>query len=216
MAVVDALDKVGKWLGERVCPRVKLKIPPEDRNARQDEGYDYKLGLPQVHVLYLPTAKTKPPGVHYTAPGIVVQPVEGNDDLTTQSRDMRVRLSFLTWDPGRHGPDTFYPRPGEPLPRGVDPTRAYGMFAQPNEPAFQATHEGWRDAWNLMDVAIREVENAEAIEGMAVSRNAKVSYGPYLFDEAPVDFYPYWMLWAEFTISEPLRRNRQDIDTLIY
>lgn len=199
MSVANTLDKVAGFLREEVCPKVRLK-PHDLGDTRQDAGWDYELVTPEVFTLFTPTSKTKPPGVRTTVPAIVIELMGGTDQLLTEQREVDLRLSFTAWDPGLHGQDVLTP----------DPETGR---TTPGEPGtFVATHSGWRDSINFMDAALRIIENHDAIAGMPIQRDPGVTFGLYDYQDAPADFYPFWLCWARLTVVELTVRDREDIE----
>ena len=58
-----------------------------------------------------------------------------------------------------------------------------------------------------MDTTLREIENAEYMNGLRVIKEEGITFGPVTEQDAVPDFYPYWFAWAELTIEETLTRN---------
>ena len=145
MSIVNSIETVRDWLTAEVCPLVKLKLP--DDNAT-DASYPYKLVNPAAFSLFVPSKDRTPPNSAAPIPSVCVQIVQGDDDLLQSARDIKIRLCFSAWDPGYHGPDIFKPK--------GDGSGAY--IQQYNEAAasyFVKNGEGWRDAWNFVDTALR-------------------------------------------------------------
>ena len=69
--------------------------------------------------------------------------------------------------------------------------------------------EGWRDAWNFVDTALRLIENAEYLGDLRVIKEKGITFGPVTEQDAVPDFYPYWFAWAEFSVEETLTRQRR-------
>lgn len=197
MSIVNSIESVREWLTENVCPLVKLKLPDDNAN---DASYPYKLVNPAAFSLFVPSKDRTPPNVAAPIPSVCVQIVKGEDDMIAHSRGIRIRLCFSAWDPGYHGPDIFRPR--------GDGSGTY--IQQYNEEAsayFEKNGEGWRDAWSFVDTTLREIENAEYMNGLRVIKEEGITFGPVTEQDAVPDFYPYWFAWAELTIEETLTRN---------
>ena len=203
MSIVNSIEVVKEWLTEKVCPLVKLKLP--DDNAT-DASYQYKLVNPAAFSLFVPTKDRTPPKIAAPIPSVCVQIVSGNDALIDSSRKIKIRLLFSAWDPGYHGPDIFKPK-GD------------GSYIQQyNKEAmatFEKNGEGWRDAWNFVDTALRVIENAEDIGDLRVIKEDGIDFGPVTEQDAIADFYPYWFAWAEFYIEETLTRNPKRYNHLL-
>lgn len=199
MSVANTLDRVARWLREEVCPKVHLK-PHDGPGAPQDGRWEYELVTPEVFTLFVPTSKTKPPGVKTTVPAIVVELMSGADHLQQEQREITLRLSFTTWDPGLHGPDILRPDPET------------GRTKPDPEGTLQPNHEGWRDAINFLDTTLREIESHETVDGMPIVREPGPTFGLYDYEDAPADFYPFWLAWAQITLIELNVRHRKDFD----
>lgn len=203
MSIVNSIEVVKDWLTEKVCPLVKLKLP--DDNAT-DASYPYKLVNPAAFSLFVPTKDRMPPNIAAPIPSVCVQLVSGSDDIINSSRGTKIRLLFSAWDPGYHEPDIFKPK-GD------------GTYIQQyNEEAattFEKNGEGWRDAWNFVDTALRVIENSEYIGELRVIKEEGINFGPVTEQDSVVDFYPYWFAWVEFSIEETLARNPKTYNHLL-
>lgn len=206
MSIVNSIETVRDWLTAEVCPLVKLKLP--DDNAT-DASYPYKLVNPAAFSLFVPSKDRTPPNIAAPIPSVCVQIVQGDDDLLQSARDIKIRLCFSAWDPGYHGPDIFKPK--------GDGSGTY--IQQYNEAAasyFVKNGEGWRDAWNFVDTALRLIENAEYLGDLRVIKEKGITFGPVTEQDAVPDFYPYWFAWAEFSVEETLTRNPKSYQHLLY
>ena len=203
MSIVNSIETVRGWLNTEVCPLVKLKLP--DDNAT-DASYPYKLVNPAAFSLFVPSKDRTPPKVAAPIPSVCVQLTQGEDDLIEHTRGIKIRLCFSAWDPGYHGPDIY-------IPQGS------GTYIQQynSEAAdfFQKNGEGWRDAWNFVDTALRLIENAEYIGDLRVIKELGITFGPVAEQDAVPDFYPYWFAWAEFSVEETLTRHAKNYDHLL-
>ena len=203
MSIVNSIEIVKEWLNKKVCPFVELKLP--DDNAT-DASYPYKLVNPAAFALFVPTKDRLPPKIAAPIPSVCVQMVSGSDALIDSSRKIKIRLCFSAWDPGYHGPDILKPK-GD------------GAYIQQyNEEAvatFEKNGEGWRDAWNFVDTALRTIENAEYIGDLRVIKENGIDFGPVTEQDAIADFYPYWFAWAEFSLEETLTRNPETYNHLL-
>lgn len=205
MAIVNSIETVREWLDENVCPLVKLKLP--DDNAT-DASYPYKLVNPAAFSLFIPSKDRTPPKIAAPIPSVCVQIIQGEDDLIKHARGIKIRLCFCAWDPGCHGPDIFKPRgdgSGIYVQQYNEETSAY----------FEKNGEGWRDAWNFVDTALRLIENAEYMGDLRVVKEQGITFGPFTEQDAIPDFYPYWYAWAQFTVEEILTRNPQNYNHLL-
>ena len=201
--VTYTLDKITEWLTANVCSRVKLKSAPV-RREQEAKAYEFELVHPEVFPLYVPTRETKPPDLKSTMPSICVQFVEGSDDAWTQKRTTRYRLSLAAWNPGTHGPDVFNPTDGGE----IGPA-----YIQGDPGTFTPNHDGWRDLFNFLDVALREIESAHGLGGYELADEIK--YGLYDEEGAIRDYYPAWFAWIEVGLTTPLTIDRPAINDLL-
>jgi len=200
VSIVGNLDKVAKWARKNICTKVKLKLPDDDRN---DGSYTVQQISPEAFVLYVPTRDRMPPKAAAPIPSICVQLLEGTDDLINHTGIMKMRFSLSAWNPGLH-------KEGELLvPHRRDDGNLYykRWTSDDKKERFQRDTEGWRDVWNFADVTIRELENAEYIEGLRLVKEEGITYGPYQEDGAFTDFYPYWFAWVDFTLEYGINRT---------
>ena len=109
---------------------------------------------------------------------------------------------------GYHGRDIFKPK--------NDGSGAYVQWQNEEAAAFfEKNGEGWRDAWNFVDTALRMIENAEYIGPLRVMKEDGITFGPVSEQDAVPDFYPYWFAWVEFSAEEPLTRTPKDYQHLL-
>lgn len=196
MSIVNSIETVREWLDENVCPQVKLKLP--DDNAT-DASYPYKLVNPAAFSLFVPSKDRTPPKIPAPIPSVCIQIVEGKDSMIASTRDIKVRLCFSAWDPGYHARDIFRPADNGGM--------TFQQYNQEASAIFEKNGEGWRDAWNFVDTALRLIENAEYIGDLRLIKEQGITFGPVTEQEATPDFYPYWFAWAEFSVEETLTRK---------
>lgn len=205
MSIVNSIETVRGWLNTEVCPLVKLKLP--DDNAT-DASYTYKLVNPAAFSLFVPSKDRTPPNIAAPIPSVCVQLSQGEDDLIEHTRGIKIRLCFSAWDPGYHGPDIF-------TPQGSSNGAYIQQYNSEAAASFQKNGEGWRDAWNFVDTALRMIENAEYIGDLRVIKELGITFGPVAEQDAVPDFYPYWFAWAEFSVEETLTRHAKNYDHLL-
>lgn len=189
MTIVDTLETVRQWLEDNVCPLVKLKLPDD---SHTDGSYEYKLVNPQAFSLFIPTTDRLPPKVAAPIPSVCVSLVQGTDKPLESAREVKIRLDFSAWDPGHHAPDLFYAKDGG------------GLFIKDNDEVlkqFQKNDLGWRDVWNFTDTALREIENAEYLNGIRVKKELGLDFGIYSEEKATPNFWPFWFSWIEFAVE---------------
>lgn len=196
MSIVNTLDSVTAWVQENICNGVKLKAPPGDEAAPTDAGYEYQLVTPTAFSLFVPSKDKLPPAVLSSFPSVCVRFMEGEETLKDSSGSIGVQLCFSTWSPGVHIRDIV----GKP-----------GEDAKP----FTRNADGWRDAWNMVDVALRKLGNSLAVGGFEIDRSVPIKYGPLTEEGAIIDAYPLWFAWVSFRVTYPLRRNIKEIQHLL-
>lgn len=193
MTTVDVIDRITQWVADNVCPKVQLKLPNDDKG---DGSYTdtYELVNPAAFAMYIPTTDRLPEGVKSSVPSVCVRMVEGQDDLQAGTGRAEILLSFSAWNTGEHGFDTFHPDPDNP-----------GSYKRkPKEEAakvFARNGDGWRDTWNFLDTTRREVENAEALNGIRIIKEEGVKYGLYKEDDNLLGQYPLWLAWLSFSVE---------------
>ena len=205
MSIVNSIEIVREWLAANVCPLVQLKLP--DDNAT-DASYPYKLVNPAAFSLFIPSKDRTPPKIAAPIPSVCVQIVQGKDDMIASTRGIKIRLCFAAWDPGYHGPDIFKPT--------GDGSGSYIQWNDEEAKAlFLKNGEGWRDVWNFVDTPLREIEDAEYINGLRLVKEDGITFGLFTEQDAVPDFYPFWYAWVELTVSEILTRNHKAYDHLL-
>lgn len=192
MTIVDTLIRIAEWLNGGVCKEFKFKLPPKDLGTAVDDRYEYELVNPHAFPVFMPTRDKLPPGIISNMPSVVVQIVEGQDDILKNTRDIKINLGISCWNPGLHSKDIFYPEGTKP--------------EQPEK--YRSTYDGWMDAWNFADAIIRKLESQDVLGGVQISGN--ISFGSYKEQEAIVDLYPMWMAWVQFTTRSEFIRNHTD------
>lgn len=205
MSIVNSIEVVRGWLDANVCPKVKLKLP--DDNAT-DASYPYKLVNPAAFSLFIPSKDRTPPKIHAPIPSVCVQIVQGKDDMIASTRGIKIRLCFAAWDPGYHGPDIF-------IPTGDGSGTYVQQYNEEARAFFQKNGEGWRDVWNFVDTALREVENTEYMDGLRVVKEEDITFGLFAEQDSVPDFYPFWYAWVELTVAETLTRTQASYDHLL-
>ena len=202
MTIAQCIENVTDWLNESVCPKIKLKLPDDNQNGKE---YKVKAVNPTAFAMYQPGKDKLPPGVIAPFPSVVVQLLEGSDNMTANNGRMKLQLSFTAWNPGNHA--------GE-LTRATKTTTASGsedlgvqLGGVASEQSFTRDAEGWKDVWNFVDRALREIENAEYLNGLRVVKELPITYGQFQQEGQISDLYPYWGAWAIFTIERGLART---------
>lgn len=208
MSVVHLIDTLKEWAEENICSQITLKQPPKDMDAAEDAGYNnnYTLVTPATFAMYVPTQEKLPPNIHAPFPSLCVRFMSGEDAPNINEGFVDVQFCFSTWSPGTHGKDILNPV--------GDGTHKEWSGADANR-HFERNGEGWRDAWNFVDIALRAVESVTIIGNYTIDRATPVKFGPLTEQEAIPDLYPFWFAWISFRVKYPLVRNIADIQTLL-
>ena len=201
MSVVNLLDQVTQWVQTNICPKILLKVPPDDTEPN-DRDYKNELANPVAFAMYVPTKDKLPPPIKSQFPSVCVRFMEGSDDLKESNGSIDIQLCFSAWNPGTHGADILRPN--------GDGTH-HRWTGREASAYFERNGAGWRDVWNMVDIALRSVESITAIGGYALSRDVPVKFGPLTEQESIPDYYPFWFAWISFRLNYPLMRNNQDI-----
>ena len=202
MSVVHLIDTLTDWARQNVCAHISLKQPPKDMTAAEDAGYNYTLVTPATFAMYVPTSEKLPPSIHSPFPSLCVGFVAGQDELNINKGYVDIQFNFSTWSPGTHGKDMFNPV--------GDGSSKQWSGAEANR-YFERNGEGWRDAWNFVDIALRAVESVTTIGEYIIDRATPIKFGPLTEQEAIPDLYPFWFAWISFRVKYPLMRNIADI-----
>ncbi|MEE0433909.1 MAG: hypothetical protein UDB11_00685 [Peptococcaceae bacterium] len=200
MDIVQIIDDVTAWAQENICNKVQLKLPPDDDKKAVDENYEYALVTPTAFALFTPTKDKLPPKVASPVPSLCVRFVEGEDMLDGSGGSVGVQFMLSTWDLGTHNFDLFY--------QTDVPTRFIRNDGK--APIFQRNVDGWRDAWNFLDVTRRVLESTTNVAGYEIDVNSGIHFGPLEDQDGTNDFYPLWFCWVNFTLKYPLTRNVRD------
>lgn len=204
MSLVYLIDELTEWARLNVCEKIKLKVPPANEVEAVDEGYAYELATPAAFAMYTPTSEKLPPGIHSPFPSLCVRFISGEDDPASGSGFVEVQFCFSAWDPGIHGKDILVPA-----------ERGCLQWKAEESSAFRRNAEGWRDAWNFVDIALRAVESVTAIGRYPIDRSTPIKFGPLTEQEAISDLYPYWFAWMQFRVNYPLVRNNEEFQNFL-
>lgn len=208
MSIVNMLDRVTDWVRQNICPKIELKVPPADETEATDADYSYQRVNPTAFSMYVPTKEKLPPGVLSPFPSICVRFIDGSDDIGKWRGGINLQLCFSAWNPGVHGEDVL-------LPNKEDAMRPIAWTGAKADAYFRRTGGGWRDVWNMVDVALREIESVTNIDGLVIDRTVPVKFGPLTEQEAIPDYYPFWFAWVSFTLNYPISRNVQGVSEFL-
>lgn len=185
MTIVANLDNVKKWIEEHICSEIEFK-KPDDENYTEE--YKYELIKPSVFVHYLPSNKF--PNTAPSIPSICVQLESGNDSIIEKRGELNIRLGFSTWNPGMH-------------------------IKEHDNKVCNINFEGWRDAWNFVDLALEKIENSEFIGGLRLVKENNIEFTP-LSEQDPIpQFFPYWYAQVTFTLERSVLRTKEIYSNLL-
>ena len=208
MSIVALVDSVTDWARQNICSKIKLKVPPDGELEATDAGYKYQLANPAAFAMYIPTKEKLPQNILSPFPSVCVRILDGEDNLAGGNGKANVQLCFSAWNPGTHGEDVLMPVPGDSL-------RLVRWSGGKAEAYFRRTGDGWRDAWNLVDISLREIESVTNIGGYVVDRSVPVKFGPLTEQESIPDFYPFWFAWVSFAVTYPITWNIRGLEDLL-
>lgn len=204
MSVVHLIDTITEWARQTVCEHIQLKVPPDDGEPN-DGTYAFELATPAAFPLYVPSSEKLPPNIRSTTPSLCVRFLQGEDRQSESSGSIEIQFVFSTWDPGFHSKDQFQPNGDGTFKRGAN-----------SQTHFQRSLDGWRDAWNFVDIARRAVENTVIIGNeYTIDKVAPVKFGPMVEQDTITDYYPFWFAWLSFKVNYNLRRNVVDYQHLL-
>lgn len=202
MSVVHVIDTITEWARQNVCEHILLKVPPSNEDA-VDADYEYKTVKPAAFPMYVPTSEKLPPNIHSPFPSLCVRFIKGADNIAEREGYVDVQFCFSVWNPGTHDSDILVPNGDGTFRKG----RGVADFSRDGD--------GWRDAWNFVDIALRAVESTSSIGEYSVDMSAPVEFGPLVEQEAIADYYPLWFAWVSFRVNYPIRRNNPDIQKFL-
>lgn len=205
MEIVQSIDKITAWINENVCPNIVLKLPDDFQNGA---GYKVETVNPTAFPMYQPGKDKLPPNVIAPFPSVVVQLLEGSDTMTDHNRRLRLQLSFTAWNPGNHAQEMRSAVNTSPTieENGLSFPVSDDADGAVSENTFKRDADGWKDVWNFVDRALRDIENAEYINGLRVVKELGITFGQFQEEGQISDIYPYWGAWAIFTIESGLPR----------
>ena len=171
-------------LTEWVQKEVCNKLELKKPSLRGDSGYDYELVYPVAYPCFCPPQdKTNLP----VSPSITVQIDGFTDDLASESF-VTVTFVFSVWNTGTHDN------------RG-------------GEKRFEKNLEGWRDLWQLMDMARKAIRGNFSVAGYELK--SEVTGKPLVAGESAImGTYPYFFGEVTFvigTIESPNSKSIRDL-----
>lgn len=204
--LTNIVDRVCAWTDENICQKVMLKVPPDDMEKADGAGYEYTEAHPACFPLFVPSSDKLPPKVNAPIPSLCVRIIDGEDGRSTGS--VNLEMCFATWNPGTHGQDILKLVDGKRLIHAE-------WKGSEAEAYFKRNAEGWRDIWNWIDTALRELESTASIDGLPIDRDKGIKFGPMKEDDGIPDYYPFWFASIGFTINRPIVRNVKEYDEFL-
>jgi len=184
MTIVKTLETLKEWVDENLCEGFEFKVPSKKDGA----DYEYKTIKPETFILYIPAREKTAPETDepVKVPSVCIQVTEGSDTPQKGVRELGIRLSLATWNPGLH-------KGGR---------------------NFERNSEGWRDVWNFADKCLGVIEGAEYLNGLRVKLEDGIKYGPIDEQDSAVSLYPYWFTYIAFNIEYGNKPRKSYINLL--
>ena len=204
--LVDIVDRLCAWVDDNICQKVMLKAAPISEYEPDGAEYEYTRVKPACFPMYVPGTDKMPPKVKAPTPSVCVRIVGGEDGRSEGT--VGIELWFSVWNPGTHGRDILKTVENNPL--------AYMEWTGDEAEAYyKRDMEGWRDIWNWIDIALREIESVASIDGLAIDRDKGIAFAPAKDEGGILDFYPYWFGYISFTLKRPIVRNVKEYDEML-
>lgn len=196
MTIANDMQIVKDWAQREICDKLQFKKPDDDNAGRE---YQLEYEKPTAFLDYVQV------GSNATYPHLAIHAQKGEDVRENSMRIVEVLFSFGIWNPGIH--------PGEELMRQED--GSYIPNDEPDQTFKRGTQEGWRDVTNFLDVALETLESSTTIDGIRIRHEDGIKWGKYSEENSLMDFHPYYLMWATFSIEAPIIRNIQKIEELL-
>lgn len=173
------LRDLKKWVEEKFCTPVKLKLPAEENT---DHTYNYKLVTPAAFVMFTPRENQLPPGAEDNAPSVTVEWLSDDEKPQEHKTTANIRLKLALWNPGLHTKDVINPKK--------------------EEITFTRDALGWQDMINWIDLIKRELRNNDIIcNKYRVKLEDGLKSGFVSEQGTILDFWPYYFGYVEFTVE---------------
>lgn len=186
------LRHLKKFLEDRVCKRVRFKIPDDQF---QDETYRLEIGHPTVSIM---RTELKEYGDRLAkAPQIVIRLLETNENRLARTKEYSIQLLVITWNTGVSTSELYYPDKEKDLPWTL---KSFETAEQPNE--IISTENGSYDVINFVDM-ITEALMTNVLIGPNLSFNQEegISSGPMFDEDGPARLEPYYAHWVQFSLK---------------
>lgn len=210
MSIVNSIDTITDWARENICSKIMLKVPSSNGKDGKDYNDEYGLKNPEAFSIYIPPQNRNQPSPAVVAapdidrpncPCLCVKMTASDDRLMEHKRKMKIMFMFCAWEPGLHRKDMW-------IPNGD------GTFSYLESDEFRRNTDGWRDACNLLDIALRELESVYTIGNLRIIHEDNIQSGPMSDQEIYPANHPYFFAWCEFAVEEALMRKSPYQDKL--
>jgi len=213
MTIIEMLDDLAKWAEDQICSKIMLKAETDVQDGSEKIEEVHPVAWP----LYVPAQDGIWPRVGVAnVPSIAVEILPpSKDDVQGDSRTVTIRFALATWNPARYQEDVFVPT-GE-SGAGIPNMPAYTR-GDPETPPFAWSSDGWRDAYNFLEIALRELGNTDYIKStIRIMHEEAMEWGPFTEpDGGPLpNFFPFWLAWCSFKVNLPITRARHDVSSLL-
>lgn len=186
MLLVETVERLTAWIQKHVCNEIRFKMPDTAEEIH-----------PAAFAFFAPGKEMLPPDIPAPVPSCVVQIMAGTDTPKKGSREMDVRVSLCTWNPGVHEKELYQAYPDASSPMGWK-----FRYANPQESqAFQMDLDGWKDVYTFADLLISKLEQAGTLGPIRIKIEDGIEFGPFQTDGQLWDQYPFWSCFITFKIE---------------
>lgn len=199
--LTTVLETLCDWLNKEVCSQIML-MSPNDDNARTPP----KLVHPTAYPLFIPDKTLLPKGQN-SLPAVVIQVLNGSDDLLKRIRTYQLRLVLISWSPGQYDALSFIKQEKEKASIGEIP---YSFYQAAPQGGYIRNLKGWKDNAHFMETVLSAFEEAEFIgedKTIRLKKEEKIQFGHFQNELQLLDFYPYWASYLIFSIEAGLIRR---------
>ena len=207
LTVADVIDNVRDWTEKNVCKKIKLKCEPASEDEPNDGDYNYRMVHPACFALFVPTNDKLPPEILSSVPSVCVRVMKGENNMTNHMGVVNLELSIATWSTGTHRRDILVPDKTNGTIKEWD--------GDGNLNYFDANGDGWRDAWNVVDLILRELQSTSSINGIAIDRSTPIEFGAYSDQKIIPDMYPNWYTWVSLTCNYPIAHTPKEYEQFL-
>lgn len=204
--LTTVLETLCDWLNEEVCSQIQLFAPKDNFH---DGKHPPKLVHPVAYPLFIPDSTILPQGQE-PLPAIVIQVLNGSDDVLKHLRTYQLRLILISWLPGHYDALDFIKHTKEQTSTGDLPYSYYQAAENAQKGKYTRTLSGWKDNSNFMETVLSAFEQTEFIgkdKTIRLKKEEKITFGHFQTEYQLLDFYPYWVTYITFSIEAGLIRR---------